>query len=169
MGNAAGGVHAAAIGGLWQAMVLGFGGLSVRPGGLSFRPRLLPHWRRLAFPLQWQGRKIHVAIGAAELRLKVESGNGPLRVAVDENEEVEIQPQQEYVVARRPGGWRVRGAYRECVGEQLAGAVGHAIAQDAIRICSVIVPLDGGDSPKPLFRSRANWPSWSRQPSMLST
>ncbi len=37
MGNAAGGVHAAAIGGLWQAIVFGFAGMSPGPEGLISR------------------------------------------------------------------------------------------------------------------------------------
>src|SRR5262249_33204477 len=40
MGNAAGGVHAGALGGLWQAVVLGFGGLRVVRNGLRFAPNL---------------------------------------------------------------------------------------------------------------------------------
>ena len=58
MGNAAGGVHAAALGGLWQAMVFGFAGLQMSSDGLTFSPMLLPHWRRLAFPFEWRKREL---------------------------------------------------------------------------------------------------------------
>jgi kojibiose phosphorylase len=57
MGNAAGGVHAGAMGGLWQATLFGFGGLYFGPAGPEIRPRLPPHWRRLRFEVQWRGRR----------------------------------------------------------------------------------------------------------------
>jgi len=56
MGNASGGVHAAALGGLWQAAVFGFAGLRLGDGAPSCEPNLPPHWRELSFRLQWRGR-----------------------------------------------------------------------------------------------------------------
>ena len=55
MGNASGGVHAAALGGLWQAVVFGFGGLHFTPAGPALDPRLPPGWHGLRFPVQWRG------------------------------------------------------------------------------------------------------------------
>ena len=63
MGNAAGGVHAAALGGLWQAVVFGFAGLSLTAEGPRLQPRLPEAWRGLRFHLQWRGRRF-----AADLR-----------------------------------------------------------------------------------------------------
>src|SRR5205807_7125940 len=71
MGNAAGGVHAAAIGGLWQAVVFGFAGLKTCSDGLSLAPNLLSHWRRLAFPFQWRGRKLQISIEPSRLGVVV--------------------------------------------------------------------------------------------------
>ena len=56
MGNAAGGVHAAALGGLWQAAVFGFGGLYLANEGPEHHPNLPPHWRSLSLRYQWRGR-----------------------------------------------------------------------------------------------------------------
>jgi kojibiose phosphorylase len=50
MGNAAGGVHAAAMGSLWQAVVLGAGGVRPAPDhpeAMLVEPHLLPGWRAL--------------------------------------------------------------------------------------------------------------------------
>jgi kojibiose phosphorylase len=55
MGNAAGGVHAAALGGLWQAVTFGFAGLSLSDGGPRLQPRLPAAWRGLRFQVQWGG------------------------------------------------------------------------------------------------------------------
>ena len=48
--NAGDGIHAASAGGLWQAVVMGFGGLLLADDGTwTIRPRLPSHWTRLAF------------------------------------------------------------------------------------------------------------------------
>ncbi|MEW6554156.1 MAG: glycosyl hydrolase family 65 protein [Actinomycetota bacterium] len=55
MGNAAGGVHAAALGGLWQLLVMGFAGVRAWDAGLFIYPKLPSRWRRLEFSLNWRG------------------------------------------------------------------------------------------------------------------
>jgi kojibiose phosphorylase len=105
MGNAAGGVHAAAIGGLWQAIVFGFAGLEFRPDGLHFAPHLLPHWRRLAFPLQWRGRKLRTWIEPEAFGIHLEEGTERVRVSLAGGAAVEVGPQEQYVSERRESGW----------------------------------------------------------------
>lgn len=58
MGNAAGGVHIAALGGMWQAVVHGFAGLSLDESGLGFDPHCPGSWRCVRFPLVWRGQKL---------------------------------------------------------------------------------------------------------------
>lgn len=72
MGNAAGGIHAAALGGLWQAAVFGFAGLSLTDAGPEPHPNLPLHWRVLSLRLQWRGQQHDITLPAqaspAELR-----------------------------------------------------------------------------------------------------
>lgn len=103
MGNAAGGVHAAAIGGLWQAVVFGFAGLQTRTEGLRFTPHLLAHWRKLAFPLQWRGRRLRVSIDHTQIEVVV-AGNEPLPVSVGASSETLI-PGHQYLAQYRSGEW----------------------------------------------------------------
>ena len=57
MGNAAGGVHAGALGGLWLAAALGFAGLSFGVGKNPNPHRNLPKgWRGLSMHFQWRGQ-----------------------------------------------------------------------------------------------------------------
>ena len=56
MGNAAGGIHAAAMGGLWQAAVFGFAGLTLTENGPKFRSSLPSSWRSISMQLRWRGR-----------------------------------------------------------------------------------------------------------------
>jgi trehalose/maltose hydrolase-like predicted phosphorylase len=57
-GSSAGGVRIAALGGLWQAAVLGFAGLKLRDDGLALTPRLPREWESLGFHIQWRGRQL---------------------------------------------------------------------------------------------------------------
>ena len=63
--GSAGGVHIAALGGLWQAAVFGFGGLSLRADALGLDPRLPPAWRTLGFHTHWRGRLVRIRIDQA--------------------------------------------------------------------------------------------------------
>ncbi len=66
-GNAADGIHGASCGGTWQAVVLGFAGLSVSEEGWTVDPRLPAHWRRVAFRFTHRGELQHVEIRNEEL------------------------------------------------------------------------------------------------------
>lgn len=61
-----GGVHVAALGGIWMIAVLGFAGLSVSDDGLALDPQLPREWHSLKFPVQWRGRHVVVDIDATE-------------------------------------------------------------------------------------------------------
>jgi trehalose/maltose hydrolase-like predicted phosphorylase len=52
--TAAGGVHIATLGGIWQALVLGFGGMAVADGRPRFTPNVPASWGRLRFRVQWR-------------------------------------------------------------------------------------------------------------------
>jgi beta-phosphoglucomutase len=56
-GNAAEGIHAASTGGIWQSVILGFGGVHFTPSGPIAYPRLPQGWKRLKFQLMWQGQR----------------------------------------------------------------------------------------------------------------
>jgi trehalose/maltose hydrolase-like predicted phosphorylase len=75
-GVSAGGVHIAALGGLWQVAILGFAGVSVQAGGLSLDPQLPTEWRSLAFSLQWRGRRLKIRIErpGATVHIVLEAG-----------------------------------------------------------------------------------------------
>jgi kojibiose phosphorylase len=61
--NASDGIHAASAGGLWQAAVLGFGGLHLHDdGSWTMQPQLPRHWTRLAFKLYARGQQQTVDI-----------------------------------------------------------------------------------------------------------
>lgn len=73
--NAADGVHVASAGGVWTALVSGFGGMRDHFGELSFDPRLPADWDELSYVLHWQGTRLQVTVTANELRVKADDGD----------------------------------------------------------------------------------------------
>jgi len=104
MGNAAGGVHAAAIGGVWQATVFGCGGFSAANDAVAFRPHLLPEWTRFSMPLRWRDHRMQVSMEQDTFRISV-SAAGPLRVRVADSPEIFALPNRTYITTREPSGW----------------------------------------------------------------
>ncbi len=105
MGNAAGGVHAAAIGGLWQAVIMGFAGFQPRGDVLTFHPHLLPEWQRLSFPLQYRGRKLRVSMQPDAVQVQVEDGADGLRIQLGSGLETVVRAGPQYVSEHSGSGW----------------------------------------------------------------
>ncbi len=59
-GNTVDGLHVASTGGVWSALVFGFGGMRDHDGLLSFDPRLPKCWPALTFRFCWQGSRVLV-------------------------------------------------------------------------------------------------------------
>jgi alpha,alpha-trehalose phosphorylase len=72
--NAADGVHVASAGGVWTALVSGFGGMRDHFGDLSFDPRLPAEWPSLSYVLHWHGTRLNIAVTADAMT--VEAGEG---------------------------------------------------------------------------------------------
>lgn len=61
-GNVRDGIHAASIGGIWQAVVFGFAGLVVDETSWSVSPKLPAGWDRISFSFYHRGTLEHVDI-----------------------------------------------------------------------------------------------------------
>jgi trehalose/maltose hydrolase-like predicted phosphorylase len=78
-----GGVHIAALGGIWMIAVFGFAGVSLQQDGIAVDPHLPEHWRSLAFSVQWRGRRLKIRIGkgAQHIEATLDAGD-PMTVVV---------------------------------------------------------------------------------------
>ncbi|CAM3118926.1 glycoside hydrolase family 65 protein [Lactiplantibacillus plajomi] len=56
------GIHAASLGGIWNAVVFGFGGVRLLGKQLRIEPHLPKAWQQLSFEIFWQGQKLHLNI-----------------------------------------------------------------------------------------------------------
>jgi beta-phosphoglucomutase len=61
-GNTRHGIHGAGEGGIWLAVVHGYGGLTVGREGVAIEPRLPTHWRSLRYRFRTRGQKIEVHV-----------------------------------------------------------------------------------------------------------
>jgi len=106
MGNASGGVHMAAQGGLWQAAVMGFAGMHMHEDRLDFDPHLPAAWKSLEFPLQWRGRQFRVRIAREPQTVEVLLEQGqPMLVSVQEGSPFVLQPGIRYLCTYQSGRW----------------------------------------------------------------
>ncbi len=111
MGSAAGGVHIGALGGLWQATVLGIAGMRLGEDGLAFDPHLLPGWHGLRFPVRWRGRSVSVSVSREPPGIEVEvEGGDPMTVALIGGPAEVVAPGRRYLARRLGSRW---GAWRE--------------------------------------------------------
>jgi len=82
-----GGVHIAALGGMWMMAVLGFAGLTVNESGLGLNPQLPDGWESLAFSVQWQGRHVSVSIDGSRKAIQATLASGePMLITLGEEQ-----------------------------------------------------------------------------------
>jgi trehalose/maltose hydrolase-like predicted phosphorylase len=111
MGNAAGGVHMAALGGLWQAAVFGVAGVRLREDGIALDPHLLPGWSEMRCSVRWRGCVLRLTLAADPARIEVGvDGSGELTLAIVDGPECRAHPGWRYVVGREGSAW---GTWRE--------------------------------------------------------
>jgi alpha,alpha-trehalose phosphorylase len=74
-GNASDGVHVASTGGVWAALVFGFGGMRDYNGVITFDPRLPASWPSLQFTLTLRGCRLRVVVTADAISFTIEDGD----------------------------------------------------------------------------------------------
>ena len=87
-GNTDDGMHIASTGGVWSALVCGFGGMRDHGGRLSFDPRLPDAFGSITFALVWRGSRVRVRLDAGSLTFTVVDGVGGVPVTVRGTEHV---------------------------------------------------------------------------------
>ncbi len=76
-GMTAGGLHLANIAGVWQSVLTGFAGVSVRHGVLTVEPHLPSAWRGLQLRFRCLGRQVRLSVARDRIDVRTD---GPLRV-----------------------------------------------------------------------------------------
>ena len=73
--NTADGVHVASTGGVWSALVNGFGGFRDQGGVFTIDPRLPEVWDSLTYRLTLRGTRVRVTVTPDQVELVVEEGD----------------------------------------------------------------------------------------------
>ena len=105
--NTPDGIHVASTGGVWSALVFGFGGLRDWRGRYRFDPRLPEDWERLEFRIALRGSRIRVELRRETMTFTLEEGEGA-DVEV-RGETVAVRPGEPSVVALDGQGPRLTG------------------------------------------------------------
>jgi len=96
--NTSDGVHVASTGGVWNALVAGFGGFRDHNGVFTFDPRLPAEWESITFRLTIRGTRIKVTVTQDEIRFEVEVWENPVAFHV-RGEQIDLTAESESVIA----------------------------------------------------------------------
>jgi kojibiose phosphorylase len=106
MGNAAGGVHAAALGGFWQQLINGFAGVRVREEGLLVDPKLPEHWRRMKFSLMWRGDRLDFDIERDKRLTLTPRGKNEVDIGIFGKGVQTLSPSEQYIADWDGNAWQ---------------------------------------------------------------
>ncbi|MGL5818878.1 MAG: glycoside hydrolase family 65 protein [Phycicoccus sp.] len=144
--NTVDGLHVASAGGVWAALVNGFGGMRDHGGVLRLDPRLPDRWDSLSFRLTWRGTRVRVEVEPGRMTLTAEEGTASVPVLV-RGERHEVTLGAPVVVDLDGRGLRLAGDVDET--PQTGG-----IRADGSTITAGVpdpMPLESLDSPDALF------------------
>ncbi|MDF1487832.1 glycosyl hydrolase family 65 protein [Tessaracoccus sp. HF-7] len=130
--NARDGVHIASTGGVWSALIYGFGGMRDYAGNISFDPRLPEEWPSMRFPLQIRGSRLRVLLEKDSITFEVDRGDA-VEISV-RGEEILVEPGQVVTVPLDGQGERLpslEGSHPVVGGRREDGSVVQAIVPDS--------------------------------------
>jgi alpha,alpha-trehalose phosphorylase len=103
--NTSDGVHVASTGGIWSALVNGYGGMRDWLGSITFDPRLPADWDELSFRVSVKGSRLRVDLAQHEIVFTIETGD-TVTVSV-RGDEVQVTPDAPVRVALDGQGPRI--------------------------------------------------------------
>ncbi|GAA1699119.1 glycosyl hydrolase family 65 protein [Microbacterium sediminicola] len=148
--NASDGVHVASAGGVWTALVCGFGGMRDHFGELTFDPRLPADWPELSYTLHWHGTRLAVTLTRDRMRVTAGEGKpvsfsvrGASYVVEPGREIIVPLPDQGPVIPGRPSIRKFADVQRDD-GSVLSASVPVATTSIPIVTAADILDVDGG-------------------------
>ena len=128
--NTSDGVHVASVGGVWSALVCGFGGFRDQGGVFSIDPRLPQGWDSLTYRLTLKRTRVRVTVTQDAVELVVEDGRQASFVV--RGEEVTVTLAEAVTVALKDQGPRLEGEPKPPSGTKRAdGTIISAIVPSA--------------------------------------
>ncbi|WP_181311905.1 glycoside hydrolase family 65 protein [Nocardioides campestrisoli] len=106
--NTVDGIHVASAGGVWAALVNGFGGMRDYQRRLTFEPRLPSTWGSLTFRVTWLGNRIRVHLTQERITFEVVQGDGAVELEV-RGQTYKVSPEHSLEVPLPDQGPRIDG------------------------------------------------------------
>ena len=135
--NTSDGVHVASTGGVWSALVYGFGGFRDHGGSYRVDPRLPEAWTSLTYRITLHQARVRVRVEREQVTLVLETGE--LARLTVRGKEVQVTPDEPVVVPLDGQGPRMPG------GPPVWGRDGVRRADGTVITASVPRPSDGQD------------------------
>ena len=79
------GVHAASLGGIWQIVACGFGGLRMARGKLRIDPKLPSTVKSIQYPAVWKGNPLEIMVSKEAITI-VNKGKDPVEISSGNSE-----------------------------------------------------------------------------------
>ncbi len=96
-GNTQEGIHAASLGGTWQAILFGFAGISIKRDMLYIIPKIPESWNKITFCLKWRGDLLKIEMTNQTVKIRLISYESKKKVKVRVFSKVHtIEPQEKY-------------------------------------------------------------------------
>ena len=92
------GIHAASLGGIWQCVVNGFGGLRMIEGKLRISPKLPTNWTELEYGFNWAGDSLLVNITPDKMKIKKLTGTNEKIAFIVNEKDYEIKDEIEIML-----------------------------------------------------------------------
>lgn len=100
------GVHAATLGGLWQALVFGFAGFDITSSGVRLDPTLPPAWTALHFTVTRHGQRMKVKVNDVGNSVEVAvEGSQAVPLTLERDPPQVLEPGRTYRAIRSAGEW----------------------------------------------------------------
>ena len=99
--NTTEGIHAASLGGTWQAVIFGFAGVTIKKGRFFINPRLPHGWQGIVFSLMWRSNVIKLRITNDTVKIKVVSKNKRKKDIGIFKRIVSVEPNRSYTFGRK--------------------------------------------------------------------
>ena len=81
------GIHAGAMGGIWQDVICGFGGVRMLNGQLSISPKLPEKWKKLNYSIIWHGERLEIEVKKKKLTItRTHNDSKPINLLIHDKE-----------------------------------------------------------------------------------
>jgi trehalose/maltose hydrolase-like predicted phosphorylase len=109
-GNTCDGIHAACLGGTWQAIIFGFAGIKIKKEKLHIAPRMPRTWNKILFSFIWKGVLFKFEMGCNSVKVRLICSKKIAIKAYVFNREVLLKVNRTYEF-RRPSVYRKEDYY----------------------------------------------------------